>query len=169
MSDKFDRLIVLAELLVRQQQKEADLKAELAEVTKARKATEMEELPTLMAEIGPGISEIKLGNGYTVTLSQDVQCGITAARSDAALAWLRNNDFGGLIKTTVTAEFGKEEDNEALALYADLESHYGAVTKKQGVHASTLKAFVKEQLEKGAPLPMDLFGVHPFNIAKVTK
>jgi hypothetical protein len=30
----------------------------------------------------------------------------------------------------------------------------------RGVHAQTLKAFVREMMESGATIPLDLFGVH---------
>jgi len=38
---------------------------------------------------------------------------------------------------------------------------------EEGVHHSTLKSFVIEQREKGAELPLDLFGIHPYNRAKL--
>ena len=31
---------------------------------------------------------------------------------------------------------------------------------KKSVHPSTLKAFVREQIERGKILPLDLFGIH---------
>ena len=38
----------------------------------------------------------------------------------------------------------------------------------QGVHAQTLKAFLKEQLSKGANIPLELFGARPVWTAKIT-
>jgi hypothetical protein len=36
------------------------------------------------------------------------------------------------------------------------------------VHPSTLKSFVKEQMEAGRAIPFDLFAIHPFNRVKIT-
>ena len=41
-------------------------------------------------------------------------------------------------------------------------------TKKEKVEPMTLKAFVREQVEKGKELPFDLFGVYIANKAKLT-
>jgi hypothetical protein len=43
------------------------------------------------------------------------------------------------------------------------------VIVKEGVHASTLKAFVKEQMAAGTAVPFDIFAIQPFVRAKVTK
>ena len=40
--------------------------------------------------------------------------------------------------------------------------------KKEKVEPMTLKAFVREQVEKGKELPFDLFGVYIANKAKLT-
>jgi len=39
------------------------------------------------------------------------------------------------------------------------------------IHPSTLKAFFKEQLDKGNPaeIPLDLFGVHVLNEIKIRR
>jgi hypothetical protein len=39
---------------------------------------------------------------------------------------------------------------------------------EEQVHHSTLKSFVKEQLEGALPLPLDLFSVQSFNKAVIT-
>jgi hypothetical protein len=40
--------------------------------------------------------------------------------------------------------------------------------RKQAVHSSTLKSFVKGQLEDGVEIPEDVFGVFRKTVAKLT-
>ena len=43
------------------------------------------------------------------------------------------------------------------------------VKQKQAVHASTLKAFVKEQIQDGKQVPNDMFGVYVANRVTIKK
>ena len=43
------------------------------------------------------------------------------------------------------------------------------VNTKKWVEPMTLKAFVKDQIEKGSAIPMDLFGIYIGDKAKITK
>jgi hypothetical protein len=38
---------------------------------------------------------------------------------------------------------------------------------KEGVHAQTLKAFIKEQMAKGVDVPLELFGAYPYSKAVI--
>jgi ABC-type sugar transport system substrate-binding protein len=113
-----------------------------------------------------GLAEMKLANGVEVVISEEVTAAITEERRAAAHAWLREHDFGGLIKTVVTVPFGRGEEEEARRLAAAIAEEH-ACELKEAIHPQTLKAFVKEQVEAGKPLPFELFGVFPFSRAKV--
>jgi hypothetical protein len=69
----------------------------------------------------------------------------------------------------VSTSFGRNEDVKAQTLVNTLSDGGYSVNQKQWVEPMTLKAFVKEQVEKGAPLPMDLFGVYIGKKAKVRR
>ena len=93
---------------------------------------------------------------------------ISEAKRADAHAWLRAHNFGGLIKTMVAVPFGCGEEAEARALAARIrEQEHHDATVNETVHPMTLKAFVREQVEAGKPLPFDLFGVFPFTRAKL--
>jgi hypothetical protein len=155
------RAVQLAELLLKARDAVADLESQLT-VAKADVARlEQEDLPDLMLELG--LTSFKMDNGASVEVVPDVQCGITEERRRAAHDWLIENNFGGLIKTEVSVAFGKGELEQAQAL---AEQVHGSV--KESVHSATLKSFVKEQMAAGAAVPFDLFGVRPFNRAKIT-
>lgn len=122
-----------------------------------RKKTE-EEMPELMAELG--VSAIALPSGETVAVETNIHCGIPAHSKGQAHEWLRNHNHGDLIKNEIVVKFGRNEDNMVSEVKSVAENLGLKFDEKQSVHASTLKAFVKEQMKLGSPLPQDLFGVY---------
>jgi len=128
---------------------------------------EREDLPELMRELG--LSEMTLTNGLKVTVTEEVTASITEERRAAAHEWLRTHNFAGIIKVLVTVPFGRGEEAEAAELAAQIRAEHEGheVNLSETVHPQTLKAFVKEQVQDGRPLPFDLFGVHPYSRAKV--
>jgi hypothetical protein len=159
------RIVVLAQLMQQQQLRVDELEQELKDAKEALRSTEREDLPMLMAELG--ISELKLEDGSVVKVVEDCDCRITDATRERALKWLADNGFGGLIKTQVTAVFGRGEREEALKLFEKIIDEPADVQLKEEVHPSTLKAFVKEQIAAGTAIPMDAFNVFPYNKASL--
>ena len=84
-----------------------------------------------------------------------------------AFEWLRSNGFGDLIKNTVTTTFNRGQDNQVAELVKVCENFGFKYLQKQKVEPMTLKAFAKEQVEKGKELPFDLFGIYIANKAKL--
>lgn len=137
----------------------------LAELQDRQTKILRELIPGIMDAIG--MESFALSDGAKIEVKDDVKCGITQANRPAAHDWLRGHDFDGIIKTKVVAEFGKGELQRAEAALRILElSGYGA-SMDESVHPSTLKSFVKEQLENGTSIPQDLFGVFEFRQAKI--
>lgn len=169
-SDALDRITALARLLVQQQAEVARVELELGAAKAALARTETEDLPELMKELG--LLDIKLLDGSKVEVKQEVQCGISEARRPEAHKWLTDHKFGGLIKTAILLEY--DSDERALAVKAAQKIAKALnrdVEVKEQVHPATLKSFIKEQLALGAEgskPPADLFGIFPFNKAKVT-
>lgn len=73
-----------------------------------------ESVPMAMAELE--MTKVKLSTGEEVTVKRDVYCSITEDNRDTAHNWLEHHDFGGIIRTIVAVEFGKDEMPFALAL-----------------------------------------------------
>lgn len=167
MSDALKRISELSQTLVAVQVKEALAEEELKRLQAERKRIETEDLPELMREYS--LKSIELEDGSKVEVKEDVQCGITAANKEAAHQWLKDKGFGGLIKTDVTVEFGRDEQ-EAAERVADnirkITNH--PVIMDESIHWQTLKAFINEQREKGVDVPADLFSIFPFSKAKLT-
>lgn len=160
MSD-LQRALKLAELLLAARKNVETLDNQLKTAKDEVRRLEQEDLPELMQELG--LETFKLTSGETIEVKQDVECGISEERRARAHAWLTANGFGGLIKTEVVAKFGRDEHEAAVAC---AEQIGGEMIER--VHPSTLKSFVKEQMEAGRAIPFDLFGIHPFNRVKIT-
>lgn len=147
--------------LVRQQltleQRVEDLAAELKRAQLDLAHISGEALPSLLAE--HGLSELRMADGSKITVATVISASISRDRLNDAHGWLRHNGFGDLIKNTVAVTFGKGEDEKAQALVEELSENGLSVDQKEAVHPSTLKAFCKEQIEKGTEIPSELFGL----------
>ena len=116
-----------------------------------------EVIPTMMAEMG--LSHLKLMDGSSVDVKPNYSASITIANKDAAFQWLRDNGLGDIIKNEISVSFGRNEDNKA-ADYAVLASEHGyQPTQKLKVEPMTLKALVRERMENGKEMPVELFNV----------
>ena len=126
-----------------------------------------ETIPTLLSEMG--LSSLKLADGSAVEVKPYYAANISIKNREAAYNWLRSNNLGDIIKNDITVSFGKSEDNKA-AEYANLAQSQGyQPTQKLKVEPMTLKALVRERIEKGVEMPMDIFNVFVGNRTKLTR
>lgn len=132
------------------------------------KVKDMEEriIPEMMQEAG--VSKIQLKDGTVVEVKPFYAAKIPESRVEEAFSWLRGKGFEDLIKNTVTASFGRGQDNQVSELIGVCEKFGFNYNKKEKVEPMTLKAFVREQVEGGKELPFDLFGVYIANKTKIT-
>lgn len=161
------RVVQLGELLVEQQLKLAAAEKTVSDIKATVIKLEREDLPTLMAEIG--VNEIKLTSGKKITIKEDCDAKISDTNKPAAFKWLLEHGFGGIIKVLVAVQFGKGEHEQAQKVATDLQKKYRdrQVQLDENVHPSTLKAFVKERMTAGEPVPVDLFGVYVYSKAVI--
>ena len=116
-----------------------------------------EDLPQLMIEVG--IAKIELETGETVEVKPTYGAHIKAANKPEAFQWLRENNLDDIIKNTVSLAFGRGEDDRARE-FIDVATAAGHVPdQKTDIHPQTLKAWVRERIEGGESIPMELFGV----------
>lgn len=161
MSIKDDQLKTVSKLAEYQLILENKIKSaeeDLATLKEQYKQVSQTDLPEALAETG--LSEIKLTDGSKISVQQFYNASIPKDNIDEAFTWLRNNGHADLIKNTVACNFGRGEDAEARALKDTLNNIGLSFTEKVGVHPQTLKAFVREQVESGQNLPLDLLGVY---------
>lgn len=166
MNDSMKRLSDLATTLRDCKGKISDLENALRELKKDEARIETEDMPELMRELD--MKSFTLTDGTKIDVVEDLMCGITEANRDDAHSWLRDNNFGGIIKTILSQRYGSGEHQIATDNAAAILQLTGRPAEVQeSIHAGTLKAFLKEQRAKGTKIPEKLFGLFPFSKAKV--
>jgi len=122
-----------------------------------RKLTE-ETIPEALAEMG--MTSFKMEDGSSIDIKPFYSASITEARRAEAFQWLRDNGFDDIIKNTVSVRFGRGEDELCNRLVGLLGQQGFPAEQAEKVEPSTLKAWVREQVERGDQFPMELFGAY---------
>ena len=125
-----------------------------------------EQIPMLMDEMG--IERIDV-DGAIVKLKSFVSASIPADRKQEAFNWLREHGHEGIIKNEIVVSFGKGEDNVAGDVMYQLEEKGFHPEQKTHIHSMTLKGFIREQVEKGNNIDLDLFGAFVGRTAEVKR
>ena len=139
---------------------------QLAKLKESETLLSEQTIPNLMQQAG--IAMLKLADGSSVEVKPFYAARIPSSKIEEAFSWLRSNGFGDLIKNNVTLTFGRNEDDVAKNVVADLRKKGHNVNQTEKVEPMTLKAFVKEQIQQGKNVPSDIFGVYVANKTKIT-
>ncbi len=122
-------------------------------------------LPTAMD--AAGIPEFRTTSGLMIKVKETIRASIPKNREREAFSWLRENKHEKMIKRAISVAFGTGDDEQANKLITMIAQTGLEVEDKSSVHPSTLSSFVKEKLEKGEPVPLDLFGVFRQRAAQI--
>ena len=152
----------LDQLTIDINEKEEELKS--LKLQKHKMSTE--QIPAMMDEMG--VQRLDVEN-LSVSLKPLINASIPPTRREEAYQWLRENDLDDIIKNDVILSFGKGEDNIAGDIMYDLEQRGMHPEKKTHIHSMTLKAFIRERVEKGLPIDLDLFGAYVARIADIKR
>jgi hypothetical protein len=165
-----EKLASISAMVLRAEELEAELK-QLEEDKKVRDEERRRlverDIPDAMREVG--LSLVRLTDGSEVSLKDDVYASIPEAKLRYALGWLRQQGFGDIIKNEVRVAFGSGEDVEAQQVADFLLQSGRDFARRETVHPQTLRAFAREQLQRGKTLPEDGFAVHTVTQAKVKR
>jgi len=168
--DRTENIKSLANQVKSLKELEDEIKADEESLKNKKKEIERisgEVIPTMLSEMG--LSSLKLADGSAVDVKPYYTANISIANREAAYGWLRSNGLGDIIKNDITVSFGRNEDNKA-AQYANLARGQGfEPTQKLKVEPMTLKALVRERIEAGKDMPMDIFNVFVGNRTKITR
>jgi len=139
-----------------------ELEAKLKQMKIDEERISTEEIPALLSSLG--MRDFTLEDGSYVGLKTNYFARIPKANEDAAFEWLRANGHEDLIRNEIAVPFTKGQDDKARLLEELIKSQPQlqniVVNKKQTVNAMQLKAFVKEQTQKGVDIPDTLFGAY---------
>lgn len=138
----------------------ADAENTLTLLKEQLRRVEEQDLPEAMDSVG--MSTFSMEDGTTVKVKPFYAASIPEDRKEEAFDWLKQRDFDGMIKAEVKVNFGKGEFELAQQFLEFIRGwNIKAIQPdyKESVHWQTLRAWVKEQIEGGKELPLDMFGV----------
>lgn len=130
-------------------------------------------LPDIMAEaMLPEFKHIDPTSnlpGVKIKIADYVSGSLPKDEFDKEIAIEKLVEAGGekLLTATITIDFPKSERPAAMLLLEELDGKGYDIAFKEGVHAATLCAFVREKLKKGETVPYEELGVHVGKIAKI--
>ena len=144
----------LCQLLAQRKRMVADIEQQLKAAKDEMRKIEEEALPEAMR--GLNIQSLTLEDGSTVEVKPFYRGHINEENKPDALAWLRQQGHADLIRHEFVFTFGKNQESAATMFRDFMRTWNGPKGKSkevEGVHHSTLNAFVKEQMEDGVQLP----------------
>lgn len=160
LSVKDDQLAGIAALAKRAKMLELeikDLEDSLTERQNNYRTLTEETLPEAFAEMN--LKGFTMEDGSKIEIKPFYGATISKDRKAEAFAWLRDHGHDDLIKNTVSVQFGRNEDEICARLQHLLEQNGYRFDQSEKVEPQTLKAWVREQLQRGNEVPSDLFGV----------
>jgi len=178
--DIFSEADALANVGTQETKNLSDLVRKLRHIDEAIDKTEQglkglkQERQKLTTELIPGVMD-EMGvdrldvDGVTVTRKLIVSASISDEKREQAFGWLRDNGLDDIIKNDVVVSFGRGEDNAAKNAVGILREQGFDPDVKTHIHPMTLKAFVKERVEDGKPIDLDLFGAYVVNAAEIRR
>jgi hypothetical protein len=115
-------------------------------------------IPAMLAELG--MTAFKMEDGSQIDVKAFYSASIKEAHRAQAYEWLRDHGFDDIIKNTVSVRFGRGEDQLCDGLLSQLREQNYPVEQAQKVEPQTLKAWVREMVERGNEFPSELFGAY---------
>jgi hypothetical protein len=156
-----DDIVSIAGLAKRAKLLEKEVE-EMESVVKERK----DQLRKLVEEVipealaGMGMKSFKMEDGSSIDVKPFYSASISEARRAEAYQWLRDHGFDDIIKNTVSVRFGRGEDELCSRLIGLLDEKGFPASQTEKIEPMTLKAWVKEQTERGNEFPSELFGAY---------
>lgn len=154
-----------------------DLSAQLKTASEELQTLTTKTLPEMFEAVGiDSLGLVPEGNlpGYDADLSPFYSANIPVSwpeeKRERGFDWLEAEGHGDLVKRTFTVDLPRGSEKEAERLRKALEKTRLAYAEKKGVHAGTLTAFVKEQVEKHHTTPpLNLLGATVGKVVKLKK
>lgn len=159
------QLNALAEAQLAAEREVLKKEQELEQANNALKDISHRQIPELLEELG--ITQFKTQDGLTIEIKEKIVAGLSKANLAPGIRWLEENGLGSLVKSkmVVYAPKGSPELLDDLKIEA---SDRGLDhEEKFDVHPMSLAAAVKELLEEGKEVPLELLGVLRIRSSKI--
>ena len=135
--------------LERNEEEKRHLKKALYKVTD-------EDLPEALEKLN--LQKITLKDGSEISVKSVYGASIPKDKQDEAYEWIREIGDGDIIKNNITVTFGKGEDQDAQAFILVCGDQGFNPQQKEKIEPMTLKAWLREKVEAGDPVRLDLVG-----------
>ena len=133
-----------------------DLDKVLSERKEQQRKLLEDAIPAKLEELG--MKKFTMSDGSHIEVKPFYGATIKEENRAAAYEWLRQHGFDDIIKNTVSVRFGRGEDDLCAELLNLLREKNYPVDQAQKIEPATLKAWVRERVERGDAFPQELFG-----------
>lgn len=141
------------------------------EMLKAKKAVFNElatkKIPEAMSAVG--LKQFTLLDGSVINVKPYYMAKIDDENREQCHEWLDEHHFGDLIKHQIGVSLGRSEHDVAREVTDALEKMGVSYTDKEAVHWQTLTSWIREQVEGGNEIPLDLFKANIGQVAKIKR
>lgn len=117
------------------------------------------DIPELMDELGYEAIDT---NEYKLSIKDVMTASVPADKKQAVCAWLAAHGLSSLVSNEVKLAFKPDEQklfDKTIAYIAKQTAIADRITTAQAVNTSSMKKAVKELLEQGADVDLELLGV----------
>ena len=168
--DKLDRVRNAVRRLRDLEFEKAELEERLSAIKNDILVLEQRDLVSLFSEVHVTSVSLEAEGNLPAVVADRVpfySAKIPPEKEAEAFNWFNQQGHGDLIKTEIKVSFGMGDRTEAEQVETMLEDAGVEYSSKLGVHPSTLKAFVKAEIESGHALPMELLGAYAGEVVKI--
>lgn len=166
MSSELSALAQMAADLHSAEERVLILENELKKAKERRDHIQRNVIPDYMAEIG---MEEFTAAGMKIKIDTVLSVKPKADARPRVLEEVEKLGAGALIKSTVSVAFNRNENDKARSFITDLQEKGLQPKQDRKIEPQTLKKFVKDRLEKGESVDMELFGVSRFARAQIAE
>lgn len=106
------------------------------------------------------MSDFTLTDGTKVSVKSRFFGKVSEENMDAAQQYLEGVGDGALIKRQISVDLGKCDEEQASRVHEALQTVDVVGEEKRSIHPSTLSSWLTQQMESGADIPTDVFGVY---------
>jgi len=138
----------------------------LSQLKKDLAYVQTKKLPDALTSLG--LAGVPMADGSSVEIKPFVSASISKANKEEAHKWLEDNNHGDLIKHVLSINVGRDKEKEKAVVEA-LATLAIIPDDTESVHGGTLKVWVREQVEEGKPIPLELFGAFLGQKAIITR
>ena len=164
---KLDKVARLANEASGLQEKVARQEKDLIDAKKALRKVTDELLPEALEDLN--LEKVVMKDGSEISVNPIYGASIPRDRLAEAYDWLRQHGDGDIIKNNVTVTFAKGEDLDAQAFMVMCDDQGFSPQQAEKIEPMTLKGWLREKVETGQAIPMDLFGAYISQRAKIKR